>query len=89
MPRRARTAKAPRTCMPMPPAMGELVAGLRSGAAEREAAYSELHQLEAEHSLNNVLGESSSSGFADVAVACAPLLCEVLCKKTAEVDACQ
>ena len=59
----------------------ELVAGLRGGAAEREAAYTELFRLEAEHEA------AGSAGLAGVAVACAVPLCEVMCKAVAQVSA--
>ena len=64
-------------------AAAELVAQLRSGAAaEREAAYARLLQLEAEHFNAN----GGGSAVADIAVACASPLCEVLCKAVSEVD---
>lgn len=62
----------------------EIVAQLRGTAAEREAAYACLLQLEAEHFAT---GGSSDSAVADLAVACASPLCEVLCKAVSEVDA--
>ena len=66
-------------------AAAELVAQLRSGrgaAAEREAAYARLLQLEAEHFNAN----GGGSAVVDIAVACASPLCEVLCKAVSEVD---
>ena len=60
-----------------------LVAQLRGAAAEREAAYARLLQLEAEHF--NANGGSSGSAV-EIAVACASPLCEVLCKAVSEVD---
>ena len=62
----------------------ELVAQLRGAAPEREAAYARLLQLEAEHF--NANGGSSGSVVAEIAVACASPLCEVLCKAVSEVD---
>ena len=74
----------------------ELIAGLRGGAAEREAAYAELLRREAAH--NNASASSgasasesgstaaSASTFADIAVACTSPLCEVLCKGISEVN---
>ena len=109
----------------------EIVAQLCGGAAEREAAYAHLLQLEAEHFNANAalddgtadliaqhtvtekvdetqqatqsvgaMGEGmhehgtaraaavreSSRSLADIAVACASPLCEVLCKTASEVD---
>ena len=116
-----------------------LSARLRGGAAEREAAYADLLQREAEHSANSAsrsaasqeLGEElrglkltalrarallaehdpkdveaamdaddpraelvqlllsapCSASLADIAVACTPPLCEVLCMAVSEVDA--
>ena len=61
----------------------EIVAQLRGTAAEREAAYARLLQLEAEHF--NANGGSSGS-VAEIAVACASPLCEVLCKPVSEVE---
>ena len=61
----------------------ELVAQLRGAAAEREAAYARLLQLEAEHF--NANGGGSGSAV-EIAVACASPLCEVLCKPLSEVD---
>ena len=61
----------------------EIVAQLRGAAAEREAAYARLLQLEAEHF--NANGGSSGT-VAEIAVACASPLCEVLCKAASEVD---
>ena len=67
-------------------AAAELVAQLRGAAAEREAAYARLLQLEAEH-FNANGGSSGSAAMGEIAVACASPLCEVLCKAVAEVDA--
>ena len=64
-----------------------LVAQLRGAAPEREAAYARLLQLEAEHFNANANGGSTgSAAVAEIAVACASPLCEVLCKAVAEVD---
>ena len=63
-------------------AAAELVAQLRGAAAEREAAYARLLQLEAEHFNAN----GGGSAVVEIAVACASPLCEVLCKDVAEVD---
>ena len=63
--------------------VAELVAQLRGAAAEREAAYAHLLQLEAEHADGGTVG---SGAAAETAVACASPLCEVLCKAVAEMD---
>ena len=63
----------------------ELVAQLRGAAAEREAAYARLLQLEAEH-FNANGGGSGSAVEIDLERACASPLCEVLCKAVAEMD---
>ena len=81
----------------------DLVAQLRGSAAEREAAYARLLQLEAEHFLASGAASSASAktaaaqldeaqaspasqqSVADIAVACASPLCEVLCKPASEV----
>ena len=65
-------------------AAAELVAQLRGAAAEREAAYARLLQLEAEH-FNANGGSCADTPTAEIAVACASPLCEVLCKAVAEV----
>ena len=62
----------------------EIVAQLRGAAAEREAAYARLLQLEAEHFNAN---GGSSGAVAEIAVACAVPLCEVLSKAISEVNA--
>jgi hypothetical protein len=54
-----------------------------SGAAERERAYAELMRLEAEHEARGA--STVDSGLADIAVACASPLCEVLSRPVAEV----
>ena len=68
----------------------ELVAKLHGGAAEREAAYTELFRREAENYANSGSGSGSGSGadsaFTEIAVACASPLCEVLSKPVAEVS---
>ncbi len=67
-----------------------LVAQLRGGAVEREAAYAELLRREAEHSnaANPCTdGTSGTNSLLDIAVACASPLCEVLCKPVSEVGA--
>jgi hypothetical protein len=65
-------------------AADEFVAQLRGTAAEREAAFARLLQLEAEHF--NANGGSSGTAVVEIAVACASPLCEVLCKAVSEVD---
>jgi hypothetical protein len=62
----------------------QLVAQLRGAAAEREAAYATLLQLEAEHFSAN---GGSSGSVTETAVACASPLCEVLCQPVSEVSA--
>jgi len=62
----------------------ELVALLRGGAAERESAIAELFRLEAEHNAGSSGGAES---LAEIAVACASPLCEVLSRPVSEVDA--
>jgi hypothetical protein len=68
-----------------------LVAQLRGGAVEREAAYAELLLREAEHSnAANPCTDGTSGAnslLAEIAVACALPLCEVLCKPVSEVGA--
>ena len=71
------------TSGPRLPERGGLVAQLRGAAAEREAAYAHLLQLEAEHADGGTVG---SGAAAETAVACASPLCEVLCRPAAEVD---
>ena len=63
----------------------EIVAQLRGAAAEREAADARLLQLEAGH-FDGGGGGSGSAAVTDIAAACAPPLCEVLCKAVSEVD---
>ena len=60
------------------------IAGLRGGEAEREAAYSALFKIEAEHA-NGDASTSRDAAAAEVAMACASPLCEVLCKPATEV----
>jgi hypothetical protein len=70
-------------------AAAEIVGQLRGTAAEREAAYARLLQLEAEHFNANGGGSGSAeaaSAAVEIAVACALPLCEVLCKAISEVD---
>ena len=62
----------------------ELVALLRGGAAERESAIAELFRLEAEH---NAGSSGGAERLAEIAVACASPLCEVLSRPVSEVDA--
>jgi hypothetical protein len=58
-----------------------LIAGLRGGAPEREAAYAELFRIEAEW-----IASRGDNAAAEIAVACASPLCEVLCKPVSEVS---
>ena len=70
-------------------AADEFVAQLRGTAAEREAAFARLLQLEAEHFNANGGGSGSAeaaSAAVEIAVACASPLSEVLCKAVSEVD---
>jgi hypothetical protein len=66
--------------------------GPRDRAALRDSACTELRRLEAEHSARGS-GKKMSAGpvgagsLADIAVACASPLCEVLSKPASEVDA--
>ena len=61
-----------------------LVAGLRGAPEQRHAACTALLKLEAEHFAS---GGVDDEAIADIAVACASPLCEVLCKSVAEVSA--
>ena len=66
-------------------AAAEIAAQLRGAAAEREAAYARLLQLEAGH-FDGGGGGPGSAAVTDIAVACASPLCDVLCKAVSEVD---
>jgi hypothetical protein len=75
-----------------PTASAALVARLRGGAAEREAAYAELYRREAEHHAASSDGTGPAeladiTELAELAAAVASPLSEVLCKPAAEVSA--
>lgn len=65
----------------------QLVSLLDGGPAEREAAYTELLRLEAEHYSGARDGAGSGVDVAEIAVACASPLCAVLYKDAVEVGA--
>lgn len=70
----------------------ELITQLRGSALEREAAYIELLRAEAEHNASSGSGSSGNAvatedSLAEIAVACASPLCEVLCRDISEVSA--
>ena len=64
-----------------------IIEKLRGTAEEREQAFTQLLTLEERHRTGNAASKDGADepSTADIAVACASPLCEVLCKDASEV----